>query len=457
MQRLQMQLAVAMGVVAGLAAQAIFDPAVAAQRGKAEVENYVREAMPPGFQIIVTELEGPVFATSEGKTIYRWPVGGMRNGSTGEGAGKPACYDVQYKETVGLQSPWPAGNILPRADTRPTCVQHWPPVYASNDAKSVGSWSILERTDGTRQWAYKGSALYTSHLDHRPGETNGGSLNENRREAGGAPRFPVGPRSAVPAQFEVLSKAHGRLIVAAEGKFSVYSYDKDTSTKSNCIGECLDDWKPILAPDSAVPQDEWSTITRPGGTKQWAFRGKPLYLHIDDSKGASYEGGDVPGWHNVFTQRSPNFPAGFKVVDTNAGQVIVDSHGKTIYFYNCGEDTPDTLFCDSPGSPPEYRWAVCGGGDPERCLRTFPYVSADKGAKSNSLAWSIIDVEPKTGALAAPGMESVHVWAFRGRPIYTFAQDTFPGDLGGDSFGQDHGAFNGFEAFWVRDVYGRLD
>lgn len=454
MRRLQIQ--IAMVVAASVGTVATFDAADAAQRGKAEKETYVAEPMPAGFQVIVTELEGPVFATADGKTMYRWPVGGLRNGTTGEGAGKTACYNVRYRETVGLQSPWPAGNLLPNADTRPTCVEHWPPVYAPADAKPVGNWSILERTDGTKQWAFKNYALYTSHLDKRPGDTNGGTYDQKIRESGGAPREPVGPESAVPPQFDVVTKVQGRMVVTSDGKFSVYSYDGDTPTKSNCTGRCLDIWQPMAAPDSAVPQGEWTIVMRTGGTKQWAFRGKPLYKYIDDSKAESYEGGDIQGWHNVFAQRVPNLPPGFQVVDANAGQVIVEGTGKTIYFYNCSEDTPDTIYCDSPGSPPEYRWAVSGGGDPDRSLQRFPYVLAGKNAKSDSQAWSVISIEPKTGHLST-GPDSVRVWAYRGRPIYTFAGDQFPGDIQGDSYGQDHGAYNGYQAFWVRDVFGRLD
>lgn len=454
MRRLQMQITVVVSAFAG--ATMMIGAAAAAQRGKAAVETYNAEPMPAGVQVIVTELEGPVFATSEGKTMYRWPVAGMRNGPAGEGAGKTACYDVHYRETVGLQSPWPAGNLLPNADTRPTCVQHWPPVYASADAKPIGNWTILDRTDGTKQWAYKNYALYTSHVDKRPGDTNGGTYDLKIRESGGAPREPVGPESAVPPQFSVTTKVQGRMVVTADGKFSVYTYDGDTSTKSNCVGRCLDTWQPMTAPDSAVGQGEWTIINRTGGTKQWAFRGKPLYRYIDDSKAESYDGGDIQGWHNVFTQRTPELPAGFKAVDTNSGQVLVEGNGKTIYFYNCSEDAPDTLYCDAPGASPEYRWAICGGGDPERCLRTFPYVTADKNAKSSSQAWSIIEVDAKTGNYAS-GPEAVRVWAFRGRPIYTFAGDQFSGDIQGDAFGQDHGAFNGYQAFWWRDAFGRLD
>jgi predicted lipoprotein with Yx(FWY)xxD motif len=184
----------------------------------------------------------------------------------------------------------------------------------------------------------------------------------------------------------------------------------------------------------------------------------PLYTHITDSKQRSYEGGDVPGWHNVFLQRTPSPPKDFQIVDTMVGQVLAEAHGKTIYSYFCIEDTQDMLNCDEPVSPQVYRWAMCGGGDPVRCVKTFPYVIADKGAKSNSIAWGTMDIDPKTGRSVAAGTpDSLHVWAYQQRPIYTFSGDRQVGDIGADGWGEDRGEHNGFSAFWMRDDYSNLD
>lgn len=190
---------------------AISGHVAAAANPKSQLQDYVREPMPPGIQVIDTELEGPVFADAEGHTLYRWPPNNLRNGNAGDAAGKPSCYDIHYKETVGFTSPWPAGNLLPDAETRPTCIQHWPIVKAEANAKTTGNFTVIDRTDGIKQWAYKGYALYTSHLDVLPGETNGGSHRRGRdQSSGGAPREPVGPAAALPAQFSVATMALGR-------------------------------------------------------------------------------------------------------------------------------------------------------------------------------------------------------------------------------------------------------
>src|SRR5690554_6214672 len=48
------------------------------------MEEYVKVPMPSGFQVVVTELEGPVFADANGRTLYKWPLQNLRNGATGD-------------------------------------------------------------------------------------------------------------------------------------------------------------------------------------------------------------------------------------------------------------------------------------------------------------------------------------------------------------------------------------
>jgi predicted lipoprotein with Yx(FWY)xxD motif len=410
--------------------------------------------MPPGFQVVHTELEGPVFADANGKTLYTWPMKALRNGSAGEQKGKPTCDDVRHRENAGLMSPYPAGLLLPDAETRPSCTAVWPPVLAADDAEEIGKWTIVTRPDGRKQWVYDDYALYTSVLDQHPGDTIGGT---KRRLAGepGAVREPAGPDPNVPPQFKVFSVATGRLLTTSEG-YSVYAWDKDTAATSNCDGACLREWEPVLAPARAVAQSGWSVIERSPGILQWVFRGKPLYAHIGENRARSLEGSDVPGWRNVYTQAAPAPPKGFTVQDTRSGQVLADSRGMTIYIYYCNDDAVDQLACNHPDTPQVYRFAICGRGDPDKCRETFPYVIAGKDAVSVNRTWTIMNIDPKTGRRATPGQAgALRVWAYRDRPVYQSSRDRKPGDMEGDSWGEFNGWRNGFKAFWLRDEFQR--
>ena len=420
---------------------------------QAFAEAYIHEPIPPFVQVVGSEVDGPLFADASGHTLYVWPLFQQSGGVAGEAKGKPDCGDIRYEKTIGAMSPWPAGLELPDLDSRPTCTQLWPPVYADDDAKPVGKWSIVTRKDGRKQWAYDGYALYISTLDREPGDAIGGGI----LHAGigtGAARIPIGPMPDVPAQFAVETIRTGRLLTLVSG-FSVYVSDKDDPGKSKCDDICQRTWQPILAP-AIAPQrrGEWSVIEPAPGIFQWAFRKKPLYTLIGDEQTRSFHGVDIPGWNNVYTQRAPAWPNGFTVQDAPGGQVLADSQGKTIYLYDCIDDAFDQQSCDHPSLTQTYRMAVCGGSDPARCLAMFPYVVAGKTAESSSRIWSVKVIDPMTGRFAAPDAPgALRVWSYRDRPIYTFAKDRSPGDTKANSWGENTGWRNGFHAFWVREEF----
>ena len=53
------------------------------------------------------------------------------------------------------------------------CADNWPPLMASDGAKSTADMTIVVRDDGKKMWAYKGKPLYTFKKDMAAGDTNG--------------------------------------------------------------------------------------------------------------------------------------------------------------------------------------------------------------------------------------------------------------------------------------------
>jgi predicted lipoprotein with Yx(FWY)xxD motif len=351
-------------------------------------------------------------------------------------------------------SPYPPGIRLPELDERKSCTDLWKPVTADEGAQEVGDWTVVERRDGARQWAYQEQPLYTSVKDQEPGDVLGGT---RRRFGGDAPakRVPVGPPSLHPPGFSIRSSFNGRML-ATDRSESVYSYEGDTADSSSCRADCLAKWKPVLAPSLARAQGEWSLLERSPGERQWVFRGKPLYTYILDSGTWSQQGSDEPGWENVFTQVADSYPDSFRPQHTMVGDVLADSEGKTIYIYHCGEDSQDQLGCDHPTETQVYRLAMCGAGDPERCLEYWPYVLAGDHEQATNRTWSIVWIDPRTGRFAAPQQEgALRVWAYRDRPVYTFAGDSSPGDVHGGGTGEWRGQRNGLKAIMLRDDFFR--
>ncbi|HEV7431680.1 MAG TPA: hypothetical protein VGN77_01455 [Steroidobacteraceae bacterium] len=439
----RLRVAAAIGLLGALGARAAAPPAT---------EAYIHAPLPPHFRVEATELDGPVFADARGHTLYTWPFKIMRVGNTGDPKGQSHCTSTKSTESSGYMSPYPGGLELPELESRPSCVQLWAPVAALAGAKPVGKWTVIKRPDGARQWAYDGLPVYTSSLDRQPGDVLGGESYEHEGDEP-AVRRPIGPAPDLPPGFQVSTTVVGRLLQTERG-FSVYASDADSSSKSNCDAGCAKTWLPMVAPESVRPHGDWTIIERAPGFRQWVFRGKPLYRYALDGRARSLEGSDVPGWHNVYTQRAPRPPPEFTVQDTSAGQVLADAHGMTIYAYTCGDDALDQLSCDHPSDTQLYRLVMCGGGDWARCLRTFPYVIAPTGAKTHSRSWSVVDIDPKTGRFADPARgNALHVWAYRDRPVYVYAGDEQPGDVNGDGHGEFRGEREGYNAFWLRDDY----
>lgn len=53
------------------------------------------------------------------------------------------------------------------------CAALWPPFVAVADAKPVGDYGLVTRSDGSRQWAVRGRPLYFYAGDSGPGQATG--------------------------------------------------------------------------------------------------------------------------------------------------------------------------------------------------------------------------------------------------------------------------------------------
>ncbi len=78
---------------------------------------------------------------------------------------------------------------------------------------------------------------------------------------------------------------HNGLLTGTNG-MTLYTFDKDVanSGKSVCNDKCAEFWPPLYAHDDSKASGDYTVITRDYGTKQWAFKGKPLYYWVKDKK-----------------------------------------------------------------------------------------------------------------------------------------------------------------------------
>jgi predicted lipoprotein with Yx(FWY)xxD motif len=141
------------------------------------------------------------------------------------------------------------------------------------------------------------------------------------------------PASAtLPADVQIMRSDAGAVLLDARGRV-LYTYARDTQPDvSTCVAECAKAWPPLAVRDSAPqPVADWSAITRPDGSRQWAFRGKPLYTYAKDDAPRVALGDRVgQAWR---VARIPlRTPPGVAVRSIHLGRALVDARGLTLYW-----------------------------------------------------------------------------------------------------------------------------
>jgi len=87
-------------------------------------------------------------------------------------------------------------------------------------------------------------------------------------------------------------------VLAGTNGMSLYTFDKDTAGKSNCNGGCANAWPPLMADRNAKDHDAMTVIHRADGSRQWAYKGAPLYFWQGDKKSGDVTGDGVNKvWH----------------------------------------------------------------------------------------------------------------------------------------------------------------
>lgn len=90
------------------------------------------------------------------------------------------------------------------------------------------------------------------------------------------------------------TKVDNGALVGPNG-MTLYTFDKDATGagKSVCNGPCATNWPPLRAEADARASGDYSVVTRDDGSRQWAYKGKPLYFWVKDAKPGDRSGDGV--------------------------------------------------------------------------------------------------------------------------------------------------------------------
>ncbi len=93
-------------------------------------------------------------------------------------------------------------------------------------------------------------------------------------------------------------------VLVGANQMTLYTFDKDTvgAGKSVCNGPCANNWPPLMVSGQAMAMGDWSIVTRDDGSRQWAYKGAPLYYWVKDSKPGDMTG---DGFNQVWRVAKP--------------------------------------------------------------------------------------------------------------------------------------------------------
>jgi predicted lipoprotein with Yx(FWY)xxD motif len=91
---------------------------------------------------------------------------------------------------------------------------------------------------------------------------------------------------------------YGAVLVDGKGA-TLYLFTADSSGDIACTGACAQTWKPYVAKGTPHAADQLrreirdyslGTVTRPDGTEQVTYKGRPLYYYSKDKKSGAANG-----------------------------------------------------------------------------------------------------------------------------------------------------------------------
>jgi predicted lipoprotein with Yx(FWY)xxD motif len=396
------------------------------------------DEVPEGFQVRHTDI-GPVFTDQKGMTLYLWA---SKKGAC------PTVHDPIPQNSSPLMEVYQAKVT--------TCEAQWPPVLAPANAKALGEWTIIPRTDGLRQWAFQGLPVHHSYKDRLPGDTNGYMVDAYRGIRGGLATTVAAPLPKLPSGIRVThhrgvglvaTSADGRALYLLDGSVirqlaKSSAYVRVSLRTSDATAE--ERWQPFAAGVLANSIGEWTPLSKEDGIPVWTYHGQLLFTYVGDHEQGDARGLGIDRASLVVLQPEAKAPSGVTVVRTLIGPVFADAKGMTLYTFSCRTPNPAGLdgasggyfSCDNWTDDPSYSEQYCPARD--KCADMWTPYQAPANAHIKGGTWSMAVIpDPEhypmrwvpssSEAVRQPG--AITVWTHNGHPVYTSKNDQGPAEL----------------------------
>lgn len=305
-----------------------------------------------------------------------------------------------------------------------TCAGKWPPLLAADGAAANSAMTIITRSNGDKQWALTGQPLYQWYEDKAQGDIGGDNINNIWHLARPMPLMTTSVNNlnayvgnqiiaSVTSAADVLTSFR-----ANKSSFTLYTFDKDTINTSNCSGDCINIWPPLLADAGARAEAPLSLVDMSGNNKQWAYKGKPLYFFVNDAAAGDTNGNEVKEiWHTA-TQE----PA-IQRTTVNNGRFLSATGQVDVLMSNNGSITDFSVTSMNKDGFAVYTFdndsnetSNCEG----QCLEIWP---AFLPSMTDQAIGDFTKFARSNGTIQ---------WAYQGKPLYFFKNDNARSDINGD-------------------------
>lgn len=211
----------------------------------------------------------------------------------------------------------------------------------------------------------------------------------------------------LPPDIRFQPAGHGSILTDARG-MTLYTYALDQkSGPPVCIEKCAQNWPPLLANSASGATDvdahgkDWSLVWRDDGSRQWAFRGRPLYRSVRDALPGDQNGDELQQkWYAAVKPIAT--PPSFGILKTPLGYLLVEHRRMSVYASSKQRSTP----------------ADCV----DACARQWRPIEAAAMAVPPSADWAV-----------AARNDGTRQWTYKGKSLYRYAGDFNPGESNGDN------------------------
>jgi len=356
----------------------------------------------------------------------------------GQGVNVPGQSSVQPRERVIFAD----SSDLPlyifdedepgKSNCYDACAEEWRPAVVTEGIKPVGSWSIIERADGVRQWSFNNRPLYTYVKDVSTPGAGGeyamymGSGGPKGHDVDGVWHvFEVRPEEWLNLPqgitVEEVLTAPGQ-VYSNDSRLPLYAFSGDPSADS----AFSDKWLPFTAYQLALPVGDFAIIAREDGIYQWALNGRALYTYSDDVELGDSNGKGVDEQHELAWVMQYFMPdeVAIRKDQKRGGVLTTASSGQSLY-------ARDRAFADmqgghharggTRGNPTVGRTIGNAGCDLE-CEKTWRPLIAPDNAQASGY-WSVHE--------RSDGRKQ---WAYQGYVMYTYASEAAGEVTGHDTY-----------------------